>query len=147
MKAKYLFALVVAAGALLLPRAARAQSCEGGTTCETVAVYDPTSNTISGYSYYENGGCSAVYVESYIWDPNWNETSVGSAEGYPSAEADFSYTPEVGGTFTIAGYNWYELEDWSWISDGSSSYSLGVPSPSQAQITSCQAPSWAIGWT
>jgi hypothetical protein len=135
---------------LFLPGAARAQSCSEGA-CESWAVFDPDSGTISGGSYYENNWASAIMVESYIWDPNYNYTYLGSAVDYGYAEFDFTYTPELGGTYTIAGYNWYELEDYDWIGDGSSGCtvwaSAQMPYPNPTPVIQGVSPAgpWQAG--
>jgi len=127
MKIKYLFAFSMAA-ALFQPRAAQAQSCENGT-CETWAVYDSGSNAILGGSYYENFYGSVANVNVYIWDPNNNYTSLGGAVNDSYAEKDFSYTPQISGTYTIVGYNYYMLEDNPWAPDGYSSCTQAADPP------------------
>jgi hypothetical protein len=148
MKIKYLFAFSMAVAALCLPRTGQAQSCENGT-CETWAVYDSSSNAIVGGSYYENFYSSIANVNVYLWDPNNNQTYLGGAVNDSYVEVDFSYTPQMGGTYTIAGYNYYMLEDNPWAPDGYSSTTVDASPPQSQppQIASCQGPaSWVVGW-
>jgi hypothetical protein len=147
MRTKYLLAFSIATAALFLPCAAQAQSCEQGP-CETWAVFDPNSGTISGGSYYENFDYSDwVMVESYIWDPSYNYTYLGSAVDYEYAEFDFSYTPQMSGMYTIVGYNSYEIEDDGWTPDGESDCSVDATGSPAPVMTSCQlqGSSWVVG--
>jgi len=150
MRTKYLLAFSIATAALFLPCAAQAQSCEQGP-CETWAVFDPNSGTISGGSYYENFDYSDwVMVESYIWDPSYNYTYLGSAVDYEYAEFDFSYTPQMSGMYTIVGYNSYEIEDDGWTPDGESDCSVdatGSPAPVGRRGSSVRTRSRAMGST
>jgi len=132
MRTKYLFAGSLAVFLLSLPAVAQAQ-CQG--YCESWAVYDSGTNTISGYSNYEISGYDPVqgpyevYVESYIWDPEYNYTYLGSAVGYENVELSFSYTPQLTGDYTIAGYNSYAVYEGEWNSDGESSCSVYASPP------------------
>lgn len=138
---------------LFLPGVAQAQ-CQG--YCESWAVYDPGSNTIGGYSLYEYSGYDPiegpyeVYVESYIWDPDYNYTYLGSAVGYESVEFDFSYTPQMTGNYMIAGYNAYAVYEGEWSDDSNSSCSVyASPPPPQDPTPSITGispnPPWQAG--
>lgn len=140
MKMRYLFALSVAA-ALLLPYAAQAQSCYQGA-CESWATYDPTSGAIYGGSYYENGIYDGnVFVQPFVCDPSGACTGVGYAVAYVYAECDFTgYEPDMTGTYTVVGYNYYQIEDGWWNPDGASSttvYATAIP-PTQDPTPSIQ---------
>ena len=149
MRAQYLLILILAEVALFLPPAAQAQSCSQGA-CESWAVFDPGSGTISGGSYYENFDYDGfVLVQSYIWDPNYNYTYLGSAADYEYAEFDFSYTPQTTGTFTIAGFNYYMIEGDGWNPDGNSYGTVyatgGAPAPVISSCGLVGQSSWVIG--
>jgi len=148
MRTKYLFAALVAAAALLLPCAARAQGCDQGA-CESWATVDPSSNTIYGGSYYENYNYdSYVWVESIMFDPNYSPSDLGGNWSWGFAEYDFSgYVPDMDGTFTLEGQNYYLVELPPWVPDGYSDTTVDAVSAQQGpEITSCavQGP-WAIG--
>jgi len=155
MRTKHLLAFFVAAATLLLPCAAHAQGCSQGA-CESWATFDPSSGTIYGGSYYENYIYDGnVLVESYIWDPSGAWTWFGGAAGYGYAELDFSgYLPDMDGTYTVAGYNDYEIENgFTWTPDGYSTatvYALAEP-PTQDPTPVIQgigpSPPWQAGQT
>ena len=144
MRTKYLFVLF-AVPALLLPCAAHAQCSD--FYCETFAVYNPGSGTITGYSLYDDYGISWGWwleVQSYVSDPTEYYNPVGQSWGYDYVEVDFSYTPTMNGGYTAWGYNYYNEEVW-WPYDGASFYDVYVGGPAGQQITGCPSPSWVLG--
>jgi len=142
MRKNFFFALSAVVAALFLPCAAHAQ-CEN-FNCESWGVYNPNTNTISGYSLYSDYEYTQGWyleVDSYVSDPNGNYYWVGSDDENDEVEVDFSYVPGMEGVYTILGYSYYNVEG-SWAYDGASYYGVGVEYP---VITSCTAPSWVIG--
>ncbi len=84
-----------------------------------------------------------VYVEVYIWDPNYNYTYAGSAVGYMNTQEPFSFVPQMGGYYSITGFDGYvDPYTEQWIQGGSSS--IGVSVPDQTSPTADHQRGFAI---